>query len=142
MKKAIDWLTDPRPTTKPKPEGKGSQAAFCKEIGVNDRTMVEWKAMPKFRAAWDKRCHELNVNPGRVQDIINTLHEKAVEGDVKSAKLYLEYVERISPPRVIVESPDKKINEYSDAEIVKMLQGFLGADVAAVENVTPIRKEG
>jgi hypothetical protein len=115
----LDWLVDPnkQPPT---------QKEWAENHDLNPSTLRLWKSDKRFRDAWEKRLSQLNIRPDRVQEVVDAMHEKAKRGigpeSVAAAKLYLEYINRIAPPKVVVEH--KKVDKLSDEELAKALQGL------------------
>lgn len=108
----IEWLVDP--------QREGSQADFARANNVVPKTLSRWKRDPAFREAWDQRCVELNVDPGRLQEVIDALHRKAIEGDSRAANLYLQYVDRFTPKRVVIE--ERSAKDLTDDELAEALE--------------------
>lgn len=107
----LDWLlADIKSPT--------SQAAWCLENDVHERTVQVWKRDVRFRREWERRAAEKNIDPDRIQDMVETLYMAGKNGDVKSAQAYLQYVERFLPP------PTKPV---SDGEITGMTDEELEA---------------
>jgi len=114
----LEWLVDPDPK-------KGSQAEWGRRHDVGATTLQRWKKNRVFRAELEKRLAQLNVSPDRLQAIVDTLHRQAVGGDTRSAELYMRYVEKLQPTRVVV--VDRSVSELSDAELkerIRLLSGF------------------
>ena len=59
-------------------------------------------------------------SPERTQMLLDTLYEKAIGGDVKSAQLYLQATNRMAPPTVEVRS-EKRVAELSDADLDELI---------------------
>lgn len=55
-------------------------------------------------------------SPERTQRLLDTLYQSALEGDTKSAQLYLQATNRMAPPTIEVKN-DKKSADLSDAEL-------------------------
>lgn len=116
----IEWLVDP--------SRQGSQNEFARRIGVNPATLTKWKKHDAiFRAAWQKRCDELNVDPETIQDIVQAIKRSALGGDMKAAELYLKYVDRFTP-KVKIESEVVAPKELSDEELARELQALVDAE--------------
>lgn len=107
----IEWLVDPN---------RGTQADFAREHDVAPKTLSRWKREPDFREVWDRRCAELNVDPGRVQEVLDALHRKAAEGDSRAANLYLQYIDRFTPRKIVIE--DKSVKDMTDEELAAQLE--------------------
>jgi hypothetical protein len=115
----MDWFIDPN--------RQGSMAAWAAEHGVTDRAVIQWRQHDGWKKELQRRADKLNVNPERVQSVVNAIFKKACDGDMKAAQLYLQYTDRFTPTtrRVVEErTPDK----LTDAELAAALG----------KNVTPI----
>lgn len=119
------------------PERSMSKQAWAKEHQVSVDTIKRWQREPVFQRRLQERLAELNVNPDRIQAVVDTLHRNAVGGDVRSAELYLKYVDRLQPATVVV--TDRRPSELSDAELVAALEaarfGLGGSDDDSVRRV-------
>jgi len=105
----LEWWASPD-----SPE-KLSQAKWCEQNGVLARTAREWRKSPAWDEALTKLYHEVNVSADKIQRVVDAMHERAALGDVKAAQLYLQYVERLKPTHVVVET--RSVQEMSDAEL-------------------------
>jgi hypothetical protein len=112
----LDWmLTDPK---EPK-----TRAEWCELNGVHIDTPKKWKRDKRFQEEWDKRAREKNISVDRVQSVVDSLHAAAVNGDVKAASLYLQYIDRFTPKKVVkVEDSDTKA--LSDDELLAELRAM------------------
>lgn len=111
----IDWLLGDADTELQ------TQRAWCQFHGINERTVRDWKKDPRFRAEWERRAAQKNVSPERMQNVLDTLYRVATEqGDVAAAKLYIEQVNRLLPPKKIEDEGDYAA--LSDEELVAALQ--------------------
>ena len=107
----LDWLC-----TAPSERVPMSQAKYAVANEVDETTLRKWKKKDVFVAEWKKRVDVIQGSPERTQLLLDSLYTKGVAGDVKSAQLYLQATNRISPPTVSV-SMDKKTKELTDAEL-------------------------
>ena len=90
---------------------------------------IEWLCDPERRGSkvgWarDHGVAELNISPDRIQMVVDALHRAAAGGDTKAAQLYLQYVDRLQPKRVVIE--DARVASLSDEELAAELQSLLG----------------
>lgn len=123
QEKFLDWLVDP--------DRKGSQADCARNIGVDPSTLSKWKRDGSFRSMWEKRLAELNVQPDRIQKVVEALYDAAIGGgqqSVKAMELYLRFTERFIPKQIVDDG--RGLRDLSDEDL---------ADVA--ENVTFLRKK-
>lgn len=98
----LDWLLSDPITRMPK-----SQGGWADAHQLDRRTLTRWKADKKFVREWEERAEKLNISVDRVQSVIESLHKQAVNGDVKAASLYLQYIDKFTPKKkVITESSD------------------------------------
>lgn len=119
-----DWLlTDPRdPST---------QREWAAQNGVNERTVKRWKADPRFIEHWEAKAREKNISVDRVQSVVDSLHAAAVTGDVKAASLYLQYVDRFTPKKIVV-TEDRETKLMTDEQLEAELRELLSADAEEV----------
>ena len=54
---------------------------------------------------------------------MDSLHKAAVNGDVKAANLYLQYIDRFTPKR-IVRNEDAETKSLSDEDLLAELQSL------------------
>lgn len=118
--KFLDWLlSDPKdPATKNE---------WCQLHGVHEDTPKRWKRDRRFQEEWERRAREKNISVDRVQSVVDALHAAAVNGDVKAANLYLQYIDRFTPKRVLqVEDRDTKglSDDELIAELRQLTEGF------------------
>lgn len=85
---------------------------------------------------WEKRVGDLQQSPERTQKLLDSLYERALNGDNNSAKLYLQATNRLAPTQVQVEHSTKP-SEISDAELDALI-----ASVARTEADTRRELEG
>jgi DNA-binding transcriptional regulator YdaS (Cro superfamily) len=109
----IEWLIDPGHV--------GTQEAWAKSHGISPATLSQWKKHPEFKAALNRRLGEINVDALRIQAVVNAMWDKAQQGDVKAAELYLRYIEKLQPSRPVLED-DTDVSKLSDEELLAALQ--------------------
>ncbi len=121
----LNWLLDPRPTTKDEPEGKGSQAKFAKRVGVVPATLTKWKGDPVFRAAWERKHTEVTGGIQMYAGMLEQLRKIAMmevggtrPADARAAVMnYLELVQRYQPKKTL-EIHDPRLLEASDEDLM------------------------
>lgn len=120
----IEWRCDP--------EREGSKQQWADANGMSVRTLYNWVNDRWFKVAYEQRLAELNISPDRIQVVIDALWAGAKRGDTKAASLYLQYVDRLSPKRIIIE--DVRVSGMSDADLRVELEELLGDGVGLLEN--------
>ena len=111
----VDWLC-----TAPSERLPATKKAMALELGVDITTLRRWEKKEVFRNAWKDTVDEVQGSPERTQRLLDTLYSKALDGDTKSAQLYLQATNRMAPPTVTVQS-NKKAAELSDAELDSLI---------------------
>lgn len=94
--------------------------------GVSTHTLRDWKRKPIFRRELEKLLAEINVSPARLQKIVQTLYRKATSTDdrdqVKAAQLYMQYVDKLQPTRVVIDRVERDAESLSDEELAAELE--------------------
>lgn len=111
----LDWLC-----TAPAERVPASKAKYAIEHNIGESTLRKWQKKEVFLNEWKKRVDDIQGSPERTQKLLDTLYGKALEGDVKSAQLYLQATNRMLPPTVTVNS-NKKATELSDSELDELI---------------------
>lgn len=100
--------------------------AWAEAHHVTPATCGSWKKDRRFKREWEDRAAAKNISVDRIQNVIDTLYEAACNGDVNAAKLYMQHVEKLSPPKVV--EADEDVAGLSDdelmAEIAQLAEGF------------------
>lgn len=117
----LDWLLDPIPGAL------DSVQKWAEANGVNPTSARRWKQEPAFRRAWETELAKRNVDPGRVQKVIDAMFRKAADGDTVAAKLVMEYVGRLAPQAGLEAADDA--SDLSDEELEREYQQALAAEV-------------
>ena len=111
----IDWLC-----TAPSEREPRTKAAMSSKLGVDITTLRRWEKRRHFREEWQKRVDEIQGSPERTLAVLDVLYKKALDGDTKSAHLYLQATNRMAPPTVEIKS-DRKTSELSDEELEQLI---------------------
>lgn len=111
----LEWLIDPMRVP-------ATELEYAAEHDMDPRTTRRWKKDARFKAEWRAKAEELNVNPERIQAVVDNLYKTAIGnsmGATKAAELYLKYVQLFTPTtKVVVE--DKSIDNLSDHDLARM----------------------
>ena len=112
----LDWLLrgpDRRPRT---------HRDWADEHAIHEDSLRRIKRDHRCIKEWDRKAAELNINPERVQSVIDSLWLRASEGDVKAASLYLQYIEKFTPRRKLVIDDERDIASFTDEELASALE--------------------
>jgi hypothetical protein len=112
----LEWLTDPEVALR-----KESLTKYAAEAGKDKSTLCRWKKDPVFVKAWEARLAELNVNPERMQTLMDVLYRQGSEGgNVKAIELYFKLNDRMTPEKHILQT-GKAAADMSNEELAEML---------------------
>ena len=111
----LDWLC-----TAPSERQPPSKHKMALHLGVNETTLRRWEKKDVFLTQWKAAVDEVQGSPERTARLLDTLYAKALDGDTKSAQLYLQATNRMAPPTVTVQS-SKKAAELSDEELDQLI---------------------
>lgn len=115
QEKYLDWLCLAPSEREPK-----TKVAMAILLEVDNKTLRRWEKKTIFRDMWEQRVNAIQGSPERTHRLLDTLYERALGGDVKSAALYLQATNRMAPPTIEVKS-DRKVSDLSDAELDGMI---------------------
>ena len=104
----------------PKERVPSTKKAMAVELGVDITTLRRWEKRAAFKDVWRRAVDDVQGSPERTQSLLDTLYAKALDGDVKSAQLYLQATNRMAPPTVEVRS-EKRVAELSDADLDELI---------------------
>jgi hypothetical protein len=98
------------------PQGvRGTKKGWADDHGINERTLQRWESESWFRPALERELAKLNVEPDRIQVVLDALWKEAKGGDVQAAREYLKAVEELRPPRPSME--DASVASLTDEEL-------------------------
>lgn len=114
----IDWLCTAPSERQPRTKG-----AMASQLGVDITTLRRWEKRKHFREEWQQRVDEIQGSPERTLAVLDVLYKKALDGDTKSAHLYLQATNRMAPPTVEIKS-DRKASDLSDEELEQLISAM------------------
>jgi hypothetical protein len=115
QQKYLDWLC-----TAPSERQPATKVAMAKELGVDVKTLRRWEKKQVFLDEWRSKVDAIQGSPERTQNVLDTLYAKALDGDTKSAQLYLQATNRMAPPTVEIKST-QRVSELSDSELDELI---------------------
>jgi hypothetical protein len=99
-------------------------------LNVDPKTLRRWEKKEVFLNQWKAAVDEVQGSPERTQRLLDTLYSKALDGDTKSAQLYLQATNRMVPPSVTISS-NKKATELTDAELDSLIAAMAEREKAS-----------
>jgi hypothetical protein len=121
----LNWLVTPAPHREPR-----TQEQMAKVLGVDGSTLRRWQKKPAFATEWKRRVDELQGSPERTQKLLDTIFQRALDGDNKAAQLYLQATGRMAPTQVNVEH-STKVSEITDEELDALIASVASSEKAA-----------
>lgn len=113
----LDWLMTAKADRQPV-----TVSALADEIGVDRRTLRDWRYNPEFVAEWDKRVKNTVGSPERTKQIMDTLYKTATDREdgkhVQAAMVYFKRLGEISPSD---ELPKADLSELSEEELRQLI---------------------
>jgi len=112
----LEWLCTPPSERKPT-----KLTDLAAEFGLERRTLTNWKTVDKeFMEAWEKLYLKTIGNPGRKQEIMDTLFATATDPDdpkhVAAAKQYFEIEGSVKPQKHQIKI-ERNPAELSDTDL-------------------------
>jgi predicted transcriptional regulator len=114
----VEWLVTPPSVREPQ-----TQAGIAKELGVAPRTIRDWQQRDDVRRAWKKEADELVGDPSKVQEVLETLRQQALDPThrqyAQCVKTYLEAVDAIKPPdnKLELKLSKDELRNFTDDEL-------------------------
>jgi len=118
QKRYVEWLS-----TAPMERVPSTKQEFAATIGVDPSTLRRWEKKDVFRSHWESQSKESQGSPERTQGVLDTLHAKAMDGDVRAAQLWLQAMNKMAPAQVEVKH-DRRAADLSDAELDELISAL------------------
>ena len=116
----IEWLT-----TVPQYRIPPTEKELARELDVYTKTLYNWRQDRDFCDVWRGESDEVIGGPDRRQAVLETLYRAATEErnprHVQAAKLYLEAIGAMAPPRLDVTVSGKALGLLTDEEIEALI---------------------
>jgi hypothetical protein len=115
----LRWLCTPLKEREP-----SSFIKFAEEVGVDRRTLQNWRDDKEFLEAWEKMYLKTIGDPSKKSEIMATLYQTATDPDdpkhVMAAKAYFEIEGSMKPSKmeVVVQRPAA---ELTDEQLATLL---------------------
>lgn len=122
----LAWLLTPE--TQRQPLLKREWAA---EHGVHQNTLTNWEKKKNFIERWRMGVEGLNQSPERTQRLLDALYDKGIDGDVRSAELYLKATGNMPNQTVNIKN-ETTVKDMSDEDLERMILELSQKQKAAV----------
>jgi hypothetical protein len=115
----LDWLCTP-----PREREPNTFALLAEQLGVDRRTLQNWRDDKEFLEAWEKKYLRTIGDPSKKSEIMATLFRTATDADdpkhVQAAKAYFEIEGSMKPTRMEV-TVQRPAAELSDEQLAMLL---------------------
>ncbi len=109
----LEWLTAPVQSPR-------TQTEWAAEHAVSPKVVTMWRNHDgPFRQAWTDRLAELNVSPENVNDVLEAMRRRALEGSDRAATVWLQYADRINDKS---EDDALHASDLSDDELRELIE--------------------
>jgi hypothetical protein len=115
----LDWLLLPSELKVPH-----TNQEWAAEHNLTPNTLTNWKKLPMFAERWKDGIKGMAVSPERTQMLLDSLFKKGINGDVKSAQLYLQATNQMPNPRQEINIKSDNARELSDGELEALIAQY------------------
>lgn len=115
----LEWLCLPEDLRFP-----DTKKAWAAEHKVTTQAMHKWEQIPLFRDEWDFRIKGMAVSPERTQLLLDSLYKRGINGDTRSAELYLKATNQMPNPKQEINIKTEKVAEISDQELEALIAEY------------------
>ena len=122
----LAWLLTPEMQRQPL-----TKREWAAEHDVHQNTLTNWEKRKNFIERWRLGIEGLNQSPERTQKLLDALYDKGLEGDVRSAELYLKATGNMPNQAVTIKS-ETSVKEMSDEDLERMILEISQKSKAAV----------
>lgn len=113
----LNWLLTPESERTPR-----TKKELAEQIGVHPSTLTTWRRNYHFAAEYDRRWRELAGDGEKAEAVVNKLHEKALNGDVRSMDLWLKWRGEFHKAESGSSEDFDDLRELSDDDLIRLLQ--------------------
>lgn len=122
----LAWLLTPETQRQPLLKREWAEAH-----DVHQNTLTNWEKKKNFIERWRMGIEGLNQSPERTQKLLDALYDKGLEGDVRSAELYLKATGNMPNQTVNIKN-ETSVKEMSDEDLERMILEISQKNKAAV----------
>jgi uncharacterized protein (UPF0147 family) len=120
VERVVEWLCTPPADREPR-----TQKELAEELSMTEKWVSALKNEPVFLRMWEDRYRKVVGNPGKVQEVLQSLQETAADRtdprQVQAARAYLEAVDVMKPKRVDVTVTSASAKALTDEQLTEMI---------------------
>ena len=87
---------------------------------LHHNTLTNWEKKKNFIERWRLGIEGLNQSPERTQKLLDGLYDKGLDGDVRSAELYLKATGNMPNQTVNIKN-ETSVKDMSDEDLERMI---------------------
>ena len=115
----LDWLLLPSELRDP-----STNQAWAEKNKVSVNTLTNWKKNPTFEARWKDGIKGMAVSPERTQMLLDSLFKRGINGDVKSAQLYLQATNQMPNNKTDINIKTENAKDLTDSELEALIAEY------------------
>lgn len=112
----LEWLLTPELQRVP-----SSKEAWARENDYTAATLRNWESKKHFMERWKLGIEGMNQSPERTQRLLDSLYDRGLEGDTRSAELYLKATGNLNTSTTLNVKNETQVREVSDEDLEKMI---------------------
>jgi hypothetical protein len=105
------------------PQREGSKVQWAKDHAVSVATLYKWEKAEWYQSGLEQTMREMHLSMDKTLEVIAAVQKQAARGDIQSAKLYLQFLERVQPMKSSTTRGD--LANMTDDEIQAALLGAI-----------------
>jgi hypothetical protein len=120
----LDWLCLPEPLRIPATK---KEWAEQNDVGSYN-TLFLWQEHPDFKERWEDAVKKQAQSPERTEHLLDSLYQRGINGDTRSAELYLKATNQMPNPKQEINIKSEKTSELSDDELRALIAEYSQAE--------------
>ncbi len=116
QEKYLTWLLLPEVERQPR-----TKHEYAASIGVVENTLRYWEKKKAFVERWRLGVEGLAQSPDRTRALLDAIYQKGLDGDTKSAELYLKATGTLTNSQTLTVKNEQSIKDISDEELGAMI---------------------
>lgn len=116
QEKYLTWLLLPEIERQPK-----YKHEYASSVGVVENTLRYWEKKKAFIERWRLGVEGLAQSPDRTRALLDAIYQKGLDGDTKSAELYLKATGTLTNSQSLTIKNEQSIKDITDDELSSMI---------------------
>ena len=115
----LEWICLPEHLRFPE-----NKKAWADSRGVHQNTLQAWEKHPEFIEKWEENVKRAAQSPERTEQLLDMLFKRGLNGDTRSAELYLKATNQMPNPKQEINIKTEKTSELSDSELEALIAEY------------------